>query len=397
MTNQTPDKQGLEDTAANAPAPVVSKTPPKTSAPARSSKLALLALVIGVVALVAAGYLGLSEWQRRQVLLDTLAQVSAVEQRADAQDQQMRALQRGLDQVNSAQQQLVASVNSQFETLGADVSSLQKRVHSLSTTDRTDWSLAEAEYLMRLASQRLLMSEDMAGSMALLQAADEIMLELDDSALFPVRAALAEDIAKLRAAGSRDIEGVYLQLAAAAKQGDRLRLFELPKFEPEAPAEIQQLDQGWQQRLQHGLLAAWEKLKSYIRFTHRENAYQPVLAPEYEAAVRQNLRLSFEQAQMAALAGNQKLYQASLDKSRYWLETFYTLDADASQALLRSVEQLQQQQVAIQAPDISGSRRALKDFLDQRHDVGVRSREREAAASEAAEQASTEAAEESAL
>lgn len=369
MTNETPDKQGLEDPAANAPTPVVSKPPSKTPASPGVSKLAVLSLVVGGAALVAAGYLGLGEWQRRQVLLDALAQVSAVEQRADTQDQQLRQLQRGIDQLGSSREQIITPITTHLETLDGEVSSLQKRLHELSTTDRTDWKMAEAEYLMRLAGQRLLMGGDTAGSMALLQAADQVVAELDDTALFAVRAALADDIAKLRAAGKRDLEGVYLKLAAAAKQGESLRLFEMPAFKPQPPAETEQLAEGWRQRFQHGVLAAWEKLKSYIRFTHREQAYQPVLAPEYEAAVRQNLRLSFEQAQMAALAGNQALYQASLDKSRYWLETFFTLDPDATRALLATIQELQQQQIAINPPDISGSLRSLKDFLDRRHDA----------------------------
>lgn len=371
MTKQTPDKPTPLSPAGDKtspPASPVQASGSRSTARRGSGPVAVFALVVALLALVAAAYLGYREFQQGQRLFDSSLQLAAARQRADDQQQQLQALQHQLDQQQQAHQQARDQFTAQFEAFTEQLASQQQRLHTLSTTDRSDWLLAEAEYLMRLASQRLLMGEDATGAEVLLGAADDILVELDDSALFAVRKALAEDRAALRAAGRTDIEGLYLKVAAAATQGDQLRLFALPEFKPQAAAASQPAttpESGWRS----GLLAAWEKLKGYVRFTRRDNIYQPILAPEYEAAVRQNLRLAFEQAQLAVLASNQALFNNSLEKARYWITTFYTVDERASAALLTTIEALRAQPVQIELPDISGSLNALKYYLDVRHDA----------------------------
>lgn len=370
MTKHTPDKPTPPQPAGDPTSATTSKLPPPGGrSPGRggASPLAAFALVAALLALAAAAYLGYQELQQGQRLFLSSAQLAAAQQRADDQQQQLEALQHRFDQQQLADQQAREQLTTQLDAINGQLSSQQQRLHALSTTDRSDWLLAEAEYLMRLASQRLLMGEDAAGAEVLLGAADEILLEFDDSALFAVRKVLAEDRAALRAAGRTDTEGLYLRVAAAATQGDQLRLFELPEFTPQVQDDSQPAtaDSGWR----GGLLEAWEKLKSYVRFTRRDKVYQPLLAPEYEAAVRQNLRLAFEQAQLAVLAANQPLFDNSLEKARYWITTFYTVDERASAVLLQTIEELRAQRVQIELPDISGSLQALKHYLDVRHDA----------------------------
>ncbi len=380
MTDSKQDK----DPAPNPPDS--GQTPAKTGQPAasgggRSSRggstrrptgaagvwLAVMALLLAAVAVGVAVYVWQDSALQGQQLADSRAELAGTVQRLDSQSDQLRALQRQLDQQDEAAAQREQTLQTALDDLRRQLASQQQRLHALSTTDRADWLLAEAEYLMRLANQRLLMGEEIAGARDLLKAADDILVELDDTGLYPVRRALAEDMAALRAAGRHDLEGIYFQLEAAARQGDKLTLFEMPALETdsEEPAE----PANWQQRLQSGLAAAWEKLSHYIRIQRREERYEPLLAPEYEAAVRRNLRLMFEQAQMAALAGEQTLYEDSLAQARDWLETYYTLDKTAAQSLIDTIDTLAQQQVAVELPDISGSLNALKTYLESRHDV----------------------------
>lgn len=354
--------QASADTATTKPAAVAK---PKVSRLAGVALLlSLLALAVGVAT---AAYLGLSLQQQRDALQTSRIELAAATQRTDTQAQQVAALQRELDQQRHASSQREQSLQQQLERLQREQASQQKRLQTLTTTDRADWLLAEAEYLISLANQRLLMGKEIAGATDLLKAADDIMVELDDAGLHAVRKALANDIAKLRAAAQFDLEGIYLQLDAAAQQGDQLTLFAMPELQL-AEAEPQQ-PQTWQQQWLASFRAAWEKLSDYIQIKRRDEVYKPLLAPEFESAVRQNLRLSFEQAQLAALAAKQQLYNDSLAKARHWLENYYTLDKTAAQALIATIDSLQQQQIEIDLPDISGSQRALKDYLNSIHQV----------------------------
>ena len=54
------------------------------------------------------------------------------------------------------------------------------------------------------------------GSVGLLAAADQIMAELDDFSLHPVRAQLADEMLSLRALGETDLQGLFLRIEALA-------------------------------------------------------------------------------------------------------------------------------------------------------------------------------------
>lgn len=337
----------------------------KASTPA--NLLWVLSLVVAIAAAAGSAYVWQIERQQLQLLQTVQADTAGAIQRVDTQASDTQQLQRQLDRQNDSANQQQQQLQAQVKVLQQQLVSQQKRLQSLSTTDRKDWLLAEAEYLMRLASQRLLMGKEIKGALELLSAADAIVLELDDSALFPVREALAEDMAALRAAGRVDLEGLYLQLAAVAKQVDQLRLIEMPQLE--AVAKEIQRPENWQQRLESGFQSALETLNHYIQIKRRDDIYQPLLAPEYEAAVRQNIHLMFEQAQMASLSGKQRLYLDSLSKAKKWLGDYYTLDQQSTAAVITMIDQLALQQVAVTLPDISSSLRSLKSYLQLIHDV----------------------------
>ena len=352
------------------PKSAVHPAPSKSASDQDGRAFAIIALVAALLAIAAVVYLWLGEQQQSAVVAGNSARIAGDDQLMDRYNQQIRELLRQLDRQTDESERQAAELKTTIESLQNKIASQQKRLLSLSTTDRDDWLLAEAEYLMQLANQRLLMGKEIEGARQLLAAADAIMVELDDSGLYPVRKALAEDMAKLNAAGKFDLEGLYLRLGALADQADQLQLFAVPALT--LPPAESTVSEDWQQQLQSGLAAAWKKLRHYIQIKRRDEIYQPILAPEYEAALRQNLRLMFEQAQWAALQGKQKLYNDSLKKARYWLDNYYTLDEDASRALSNTVKELEAQRVEVYLPDISGSRRALKNYLEMLHGVAAK-------------------------
>ena len=66
------------------------------------------------------------------------------------------------------------------------------------------------------------MARDPAASLALLQGADHVLQEIDDPTLHAVRAAIAADMAALRAVAKIDVEGLYLRLSALIEQAGQL-------------------------------------------------------------------------------------------------------------------------------------------------------------------------------
>ena len=364
MTTEKSVEDTKEQAAVVTAAPASAPSP--TPQPAKpSQRWAMLSLLVAFIAIAGCVYLWQQSYSQQAWLQQSRVDINTAIQRLDEQLEKQRQLQRQLDQQEDAASRQLQQSTQQIESLQQELVSQQKRLLALSTTDRDDWLLAEAAYLIRLANHRLLMAKEIKGAAALLAAADEIIRGLDDSALYPVRQALAVDREALRVAEQLDVEGLYLQLAAIAHQAGQLQLVAMPQLTIKEAEVVE--PEGWQERLQWGIDAAIQKLSQYIQINRRDEIYQPLLSPEYEAVAQQNIQLMFEQAQMAVLSGKQQLFDDSLAKAKRWLQRYYALDQSATNKILAAIDELAVKKITIELPDISGSMRALKDYQEIIH------------------------------
>lgn len=274
-----------------------------------------------------------------------------------------RDLEQGLERVDGEANRQAQML----DTLQSQISDQQERLASFSANDHDSWLRAEAQYLLRLANQRLIMAQDVVSAQALLGSADAIIQELDDAGLYDVRAAIAAEQAALRAVPKIDVEGIYLRLSALVEQADRLVIFQMQ--EPEAQPEREH-SEDWQVRLERGYEEAASKLSDYIVIRRRDVPMHALMDPQWEGLVRQNLRMLLEQAQVALLSGNQTLYEESLERSQHWVSQFFDSDESAAKAMSREIDQLATLTVATSMPDLTRSLRALDEAMKERLQQG---------------------------
>ncbi len=358
----------LSDTAAAAPA-----QQPEAPAKSGGSGAGVLALLLALAAL------GLSGWQYYQGMLAGAAEqpdpASIVKSElAGVEAQLMQNQQAALQELGSAQDALRAQLAQQEAANEAQLNQLEsmlqnqrQRLLELGNADRDDWVLAETEYLLRLANQRLLVAADLRSALALLASADDILLELDDPALNGVRLALASDLAALRAVPALDIDGTWMRIQALIGQVDALMLFELPVIETEVEAVDAEL--GWEERLSTGIDAALDKFSSYLVYRRRDSDYQALIDPQRKQLVRQNLRMLLEQSRSALLSRNQVLYQESLADTRRWLAEFFSSDETSTRAIDEELASLQTLDVSVNYPDLTTSIAAVRTAIGERHRV----------------------------
>jgi uroporphyrin-3 C-methyltransferase len=111
----------------------------------------------------------------------------------------------------------------------------QQRISDLSVEDRESWQLAEVQYLMRLANQRLIMTGDTLSAEALLRSADDILRGLDEpGADAPARRGCPISPRCAPCPGSIS-KGLYLRLDALIRQTDALVLFECRSAAAQSP------------------------------------------------------------------------------------------------------------------------------------------------------------------
>jgi len=247
-----------------------------------------------------------------------------------------------------------------------------RRLLSLTATTTDDWRLAEVEYLLRLANQRILISKDAQTALNLLQAADQIVLELGNPQLFTLREAIANDSAAIAMVGELDLDGVFLKLAAQARQIDKLLLLRVPEFtsQPAPPihnlagaselAAPVSLTESWLARLQEIAQSTWAELKSLVVIQQRGSDIKPLLPPEQQYYLRNNLRLLINQAQLALLDGRAIPYRESLTEAVSLLENHFPLEQAANQQMVSELAALAAVKVTADYPDVSDSLIAIK-------------------------------------
>ena len=284
---------------------------------------------------------------------------------AGAQD--AKRLQRELDrQVSSLQDGLTSarqSLDGELARIDSQLARQRARLDRFSAADRDSWLLAEAQHLLRLANQRLVITGDTRAALALMRSVDGILRELDDADLLEVRRALTADTAALDAVQRPDLEDTYLRLNALIEKATALLIFELPK---PGEANVAVEAEGLEGRLRLGYEKALDKLANYVVFRRRDVPVETLMDPQREGMVRQTIRMLLDQAQIAMLSGNQRVFRDSLERARGWISQFLASDEPAARAVLRELDDLAAIRVSVDVPDVSRTLQAIRAAMARR-------------------------------
>ncbi|UYM17992.1 uroporphyrinogen-III C-methyltransferase [Endozoicomonas euniceicola] len=350
-----------------------------TATVAKPSRLpllvALLALLMALTALTSTAYVG---W-RGKALEDRQPALQSEQEYLQSQIARQQARLTETIQTLSPVEQQIEALQQRNDRLLNRIDVLSRHVRELAGSSRDGWQLAEVEYLLRLANQKLLMTSDVISARTLLQDADNILLELDDYSLFPVREALAEDLAVLRMVPHLDQEGIYLRLSALSHQVDKLPLLQPEGFNgttpvnrtealpakvlsTEAPATETE-SSGWQSVLLDMLKNTWDSFTGLFRFTtDRTSPAMPLLTAEDNLLMRQNLKLLIEQVKLALLAREQGIYDESLQQAQSWVQRYFEMSGDTSLGMLKELQSLSSVTVSPKLPNINRALDAIEQF-----------------------------------
>lgn len=353
-------KQPTKDTKVADKKPVAKSKPEKTSKPSSGFLKALtrMLVIVFIIGASSAGWLFWQDWQVKMRNIDSNSAVlSSLESSISSAKNQSQLVIEQQHQQHKAALQL----GSQLNNIELRVNAQGKRLIELGSTTRSDWLLAEAEYLARLARQRLQTERSVKSPLALLQSVDAILTQIDDPNLLQARGAVAADITSLRLTPNVDREGIYLELQALASSVDKLLLVELA----EPQKSVQQPVEKPVQQKQTVLDEFLTDLSSLVRVRQRQNPIEPILLPYEERIVRRNMQMIFEQAQLSLLREEQKIYRATLEKAQHYLQRFFQSNP-GSQAVNQRIEVLLDTSITQQIPDVHNSLEAIQALLIMR-------------------------------
>lgn len=296
--------------------------PSPEKSPAVSSA-AIVAMIIGIAAIVCCGYLYYLYTQNNVIL----------EKNIQAQTQQLQAMQKTITHFKN-----------------------NRDVQQQST-------LADVTYLVHLANLQLTLNHDPKKALATLQLAQQNLSDNNTTALKPIQQALSSDIAALNAVEPVNTYKIFSELSAL-----NIKIQTLSSI-PAAPAisvkktlqDIQHTDtqKPWKTRMIDSLKA----LKNLFVIRHVDQPQNPLMTIETEIYVKQNIAIQLNMAQWALLHRDQAVYQSALQNVSGLLTQYFAFSAEKN-TIDDQLTALAKTQFNNSLPTLHHTLTALSDFSD---------------------------------
>ncbi|MCU7914652.1 MAG: uroporphyrinogen-III C-methyltransferase [Candidatus Thiodiazotropha sp. (ex Gloverina cf. vestifex)] len=336
-----------------------------------SQHLPLILAVVAVIATLLFGYRYWADMKNTLVDLDTALQQANREQielaqqlqqaQHDAAEQKKQIVEQGAALADQHQKLLEAMAASKQagDQFYRSLSEIQTRLGG----KESQWRVAEAEYLLRVANHRLSLMTDPSTALEALKSTDERLGATGDPGWAPVRELVAQEITQLTALSRVDVAGISAQLAALSSQVEKLPLRDEGVSMVTAQAgsgEVPELAADDDFSLQQVLDDFWQGFKSMMVIRHHDRPISAMLPPEQRYFLLQNLRLKLEAAKAALMGRNQALYADNLHSAAEWIGIYFESGDPAVVGFREQLEGLSKQEIAPVLPDISASLRALQ-------------------------------------
>ncbi|EPU3936386.1 uroporphyrinogen-III C-methyltransferase [Morganella morganii] len=367
------DKAASEKKQAETPA-ADSKPADTTAKPAAEEKQPA-GFLLGAIALAVILLVGGGVWYASQAgtqalskdlaaenaqLKSQVAQLQQTQQQTQKQMQEFKEFIARQSALSTQQQQQEAALKHELELL-------RSRITVLSSTDVKSWLLAQADFLVKMAERKLWNDQDVVTAMVLLKNADTSLAEMNDPSLLDVRTALRNDITALSAVSQIDFDGTILRLNQLAGQVDNLRLDDGSRDgAPMDSSDSEGLTSSvadWRTNL----TKSWKGFMSdFITIRRRDNTSAPLLAPNQDIYVRENIRAQLLIAAQAVPRHQEESYKQSLDAVSTWVRAYFSDNDPANTAFLAEVDALAAQPISMSAPDSLTSQPLLDKLVQTR-------------------------------
>ncbi len=368
MTEQknpsAPDENVVISPAVESPQPDASDRDQELKTLRKKQRTAPVLGAIAIVLVIALGA-GLYYHGHQQSLAQAAADQSLSEQldalqKTQQQDkQQIAAL---LAQQSKSQQE----ADRQQASLSRQLNELQDKVASISGSDAKTWLLAQADYLVKLAGRKLWSDQDVTTAAALLKSADASLADMNDPSLIDVRRALNEDVGSLSAVTQVDFDGIILKLNQLSNQVDNLRLADNDTDDSPMDNDSSSLS-GSLAEWRQNLAKSWHNfMDDFITIRRRDSSAEPLLAPNQDVYLRENIRSRLLIAAQAVPRHQDEVYKQSLESVSTWVRAYFDTTDPSTKAFLEDLDNLSQQSVSMDVPDELKSQPMLEKLMQTR-------------------------------
>ncbi|HCU0296873.1 TPA: uroporphyrinogen-III C-methyltransferase [Citrobacter sedlakii] len=360
MTEQEKSSAVVEETRE-----AVDTTPQPVKAEKKSKNSTALVLSAVAIAIALAAGVGLYGWGKQQATTQSAANDALVNQLTALQKAQ-ESQKAELEGIIKQQATQLEQDNRQQAELSRQLDEVQQKVATISGSDAKTWLLAQADFLVKLAGRKLWSDQDVTTAAALLKSADASLADMNDPSLIAARRAITDDIASLSAVSQVDYDGIILKVNQLSNQIDNLRLADNDNDGSPMDADSPELSSSiseWRINLQK----SWQNfMDSFITVRRRDDTAVPLLAPNQDVYLRENIRSRLLVAAQAVPRHQEETYRQALDNVSTWVRAYYDTDDATTKAFLEEVDKLSQQNITMDVPETLQSQAILEKLMQTR-------------------------------
>ena len=287
--------------------------------------------------------------------------INRLVERADEMDSRVRESLAEMDKLRSKNLDLERKVLNQGS-----------RLIQMGINPKDEWILAEALYLSRLATQRLLIERSSESAIALLLEADKLLLKFDDANLAHVRNALSKEIASLRTLNKIDAQGIIFELNAISEEVNKLSILNLLSTQKDTSKtdnkeEVENLENKEQLSLGNFFRNFGEQLEDAIKVRRFDSDIQPLITEHDLSVVRNNIDLQFQQAIYSVMREEKDLFELSLKNIVADLKNYFHMNPKSSN-LIQRIQQISLLSIEQKLPKIGYSSELLNSYISARNE-----------------------------
>ncbi len=236
---------------------------------------------------------------------------------------------------------------------------------------RGDWLMADAEYLLSIANERLHLIGDINTTKEALEAADQRLRESGDSGAIKIREEIAKEIAMLRGIEVPDMVGLFAAIQTLESRVDKLDLFlpysGKPFSQSSEPAKTVEDTAPDAEPAEHNELldSAIAKLQGVVTIRHSDQPITEILTPEQAQFIREQLRFKLEMVKVSLVQQKEGLYVVSIADAKAWIGQHFRKNEEAN-LFLGELDRFNAVKISSHFPDISLSLKMLRDITKLR-------------------------------
>jgi uroporphyrin-III C-methyltransferase len=348
---------------------------PKPATRSNSGLLFVIIILFLILGLAGAGFYFFTQLRDKQeglggqVKSELTRQINDYQAQLTAIQSQLAALQSEIagkeDHFNKTLADFSELHSQKMEATRKELSDKVLQVQRQLGKTRGDWLIADAEYLLSVANERLHLVGDVNTTREALESADQRLRESGDTGTIKIREQIAKEISLIQAVKVPDVVGLYSSIQTLESEVAKLTLL-LPYSGKPLTESGKAADPSAVTEDSNDLLnSAIHELEGIVTIKHSDKPVKEILTQEQAEFIREQLKIKLEIVKIALVQQNDALYQASLADIKTSTEEHFTKNEDAKR-FASELSQLQTIKLRSQYPDISLSLKMLRDVTKLR-------------------------------